>query len=174
MSAEMDFERVVELYHAALYRFAFSLARNEEDARDLTQQTFYIWARKGHQLLDQNKVKSWLFTTMHREFLGRQRKKSRFQEVELNECQQEQAEAAPFPFARTDRPAIFEALGRIEQPYQAAVALFYLEDYTYQEIATILDVPLGTVKSRISRGIAQLQMMLGPAERVSIGKDRSD
>jgi RNA polymerase sigma-70 factor (ECF subfamily) len=44
--------------------------------------------------------------------------------------------------------------------YQAAVALFYLEDYAYKEIAEILNVPLGTVKSRIARGIAQLQKLL--------------
>jgi DNA-directed RNA polymerase specialized sigma24 family protein len=54
----------------------------------------------------------------------------------------------------------WDALGRIEPAYQAAVALFYLEDHSYQEIAEILGVPLGTVKSRISRGVGQLQSRL--------------
>ena len=55
-------------YYRPLYQFAFTLTRDEADACDLTQQTFYIWARKGHQLRDQSKVKTWLFTTLHREF----------------------------------------------------------------------------------------------------------
>ena len=50
--ASVSFESVVEQYYEALYRFAFSLARTEADACDLTQQTFYIWATKGHQLRD--------------------------------------------------------------------------------------------------------------------------
>jgi RNA polymerase sigma-70 factor (ECF subfamily) len=58
------------VYYEPLYQFAFSLARDEADACDLTQQTFCIWAAKGHQLRDASKVKTWLFTTLHREFLG--------------------------------------------------------------------------------------------------------
>jgi DNA-directed RNA polymerase specialized sigma24 family protein len=72
MDQAMDFERVVDLYYPSLYRFAFSLVRQETDAFDLVQQTFAIWAEKGNQLRDRTKVKSWLFTTMHREFLARQ------------------------------------------------------------------------------------------------------
>ena len=53
-----------------LYRFALSLSRQESDAADLTQQTFFLWASKGHQLRDQSKVKTWLFTSLYREFLG--------------------------------------------------------------------------------------------------------
>ena len=66
MRQELDFEGLVNLHYASLYRFALSLTRKESDASDLTQQTFYVWATKGHQLLDASKVKSWLFTTLHR------------------------------------------------------------------------------------------------------------
>jgi DNA-directed RNA polymerase specialized sigma24 family protein len=62
-------EKLVKLYYQDLYRFGFSLTRSEADACDLTQQTFYIWANKGHQLKDLGKVKGWLFTTLHRECL---------------------------------------------------------------------------------------------------------
>src|SRR5436190_7009247 len=83
MAAKLDFQVLVDRYYAALYRFALSLTRKESDARDLTQQTFWLWARKGHQLHDPGKVKSWLFTTLHREFLQTQRRIQRFPHQEL-------------------------------------------------------------------------------------------
>jgi len=58
---------------------------------------------------------------------------------------------------------VLQSLAQVDQVYQAPVALFYLEEYSYKEIAEILEVPMGTVKSRIARGIAQLQRLLaGP------------
>jgi DNA-directed RNA polymerase specialized sigma24 family protein len=69
-----DFERIVTQHYEPLYRFAFSLTRAEPDAMDLTQQTFCIWAAKGHQLRDSSKVKTWLFTTLRREFLNMREK----------------------------------------------------------------------------------------------------
>src|SRR6187431_1819846 len=64
MAEGLDFENIVARYYEPLYQFAFSLTRAEADACDLTQQTFYIWATKGHQLRDLAKVKTWLFTTL--------------------------------------------------------------------------------------------------------------
>ncbi|MDB6035458.1 MAG: polymerase subunit sigma-24, partial [Verrucomicrobiales bacterium] len=74
MTADLDFEALVSQYYASLYQFAFSLTRSESVSSDLTQQTFYIWAAKGHQLKYVKKVKSWLFTTLHREFLESHRR----------------------------------------------------------------------------------------------------
>ena len=59
-----------------------------------------------------------------------------------------------------DSLQVLPALAKVDEIYQAAVALFYLEDYAYKDIAVILDVPVGTVKSRIARGIAQLREIL--------------
>lgn len=161
MSRETDFERLVDLYYPSLYRFAFSLTRHESDAADLTQQTFCVWASKGRQhLRDESKVKSWLFTTLYRDFLGRARKTSRFPSVDIETAEAELPEGAPFSFAAADGSALFGALSRVDPLFQAPVALFYLEDHSYPEIAAILGIPLGTVKSRISRGIAQLQELL--------------
>src|SRR5437764_4892498 len=84
-SVNLEFESLVTLYYRSLYQFAFSLTRAEADACDLTQQTFYIWATKGHQLRDGSKVKTWLFTTLHREFLNMRRKITRFPHYELSE-----------------------------------------------------------------------------------------
>jgi RNA polymerase sigma-70 factor (ECF subfamily) len=165
MSQDAEFERLVDLYYAPLYRFAFSLTRQESEAGDLTQQTFYIWATKGYQLKDKSKVKSWLFTTLHREYLEKHRKMIRFPQVELADAEAELPEVLPASWQRLDADIILKALQQIGEPFQSSVALFYLEDYTYPEIAAVLEVPLGTVKSRISRGLGQLQRLI--AERDS-------
>src|ERR1700744_1492914 len=73
-----SFESVVAQYYEPLYKFAFSLSRTEADACDLTQQTFYIWATKSHQLEDVTKTKTWLFTTLHRTFLQKRRRDTKF------------------------------------------------------------------------------------------------
>ena len=163
MSQETVFEKLVDLYYPSLYRFAFSLTRQESEACDLTQETFLIWARKGHQVRDESKVKSWLFTTLHREYLQKHRRKVRFPEIEVASAEAELPEISPVSPERLDRHNILQALSRLDDNFQAAVALFYLEDHSYPEIAEILQVPLGTVKSRISRGIAQLQLLLTDA-----------
>jgi RNA polymerase sigma factor (sigma-70 family) len=61
---------------------------------------------------------------------------------------------------RLDTTMVVDALARLDEAFRAPVALSYLEDYSYEEIAEILEIPLGTVKSRIARGIAQLQQAL--------------
>src|SRR5258707_9316615 len=80
-----EFEDIVSQHYEPLYRFALSLARSESDAGDLTQHTFYVWAAKGHQLRDRSKVKTWLFTTLHRAFLESRRRQSRYPHLGLDE-----------------------------------------------------------------------------------------
>jgi RNA polymerase sigma-70 factor, ECF subfamily len=160
MAESLDFESLVASYYETLYRFAFSLTRDEADACDLVQQTFYIWAAKGHQLRDVSKVKSWLFTTLHREFLESKRRQTRFQHVELDSAADDLPIAPPLPASRLDTAHVVETLTQMDETYRAPVALFYLQDCSYNEIAEILQVPLGTVKSRLSRGLAQLQQLL--------------
>jgi RNA polymerase sigma-70 factor (ECF subfamily) len=152
-----EFETIVADYYEAAYRFALSLTRSEADACDLAQQTFYIWATKGHQLRDASKVKSWLFTTLHRAFLESCRGKSRFPHFELTETDLDLPVVLPEAGRRLDAVRAVEALGQVDEIYRAPVALFYLEDCSYQGIAEILDVPIGTVKSRLARGLAQLK-----------------
>ena len=159
-----DFEGLVERYYRSLYQFAFSLSRSEAEACDLTQQTFYIWATKGSQLRDVSKVKSWLFTTLHREFLEMQRRKTRFPHLELEEVSHELPNVEPELVNRLDSSAVLSLLAQVDPVFQAPVALFYLEEYPYKEIAEILTVPMGTVKSRIARGIAQLQVLAKSAD----------
>lgn len=162
MAQDMDFEKLVELHYKSMYRFAFSLTRSESEAADLTQQAFYIFAKSGGQLRDKSKVKSWLFTTLHREYLARRRRIVRFPETDFADAEHE-LPAVEVNIGAADAPAVLAALAKVDPNFQAAVALFYIEDHSYPEIAEILDVPLGTVKSRIARGLEQLKRLLHDA-----------
>jgi RNA polymerase sigma factor (sigma-70 family) len=160
MANGVDFESLVTCHYQSLYQFAFSLTRDEADACDLTQQTFCIWAAKGHQLRDESKVKTWLFTTLHREFLGARRKQVRFPHVELEQAVAELPVVSPLPLNQLDTAQVLAALDQLDEIYRAPVALFYLQDYSYLEIAGILEVPIGTVKSRLARGLDRLHQWL--------------
>jgi RNA polymerase sigma factor (sigma-70 family) len=164
MKSADQFEGIVSRHYESLFRFALSLTRAESDAWDLTQQTFYVWATKGHQLRDIAKVKTWLFTTLHRAFLASQRRQTRFPYQDLDEVSEQLPSASPGAADQVDASQILSALAQVDKAYQAAVALFYLEDCSYSEIAEILAVPVGTVKSRISRGIRQLRELLRSVE----------
>ena len=160
MTEGADFESLVASHYKPLYQFAFSLTRDEADACDLTQQTFCIWAAKGHQLRDVSKVKTWLFTTLHREFLGARRKLVRFPQVELEQADAELPVVAPASFNSVDAAQVTATLAGLDEIYRAPVALFYLQDYSYNEIAEILEIPIGTVKSRLARGLGRLHQLL--------------
>ncbi len=157
---ELDLQNMVELYYEPLYRFAMSLTHTEYNAADLVQDAFLTLAAKGHQLLDRSKVKAWLFTTLHRRFLEGQRRSTRFPQFELSAMEAELPNCEPELVNKLDAAAVVDLLARVDPQFRAAVALFYLEDYSYQEIALILEVPLGTVKSRIARGLAQLKALV--------------
>jgi RNA polymerase sigma-70 factor (ECF subfamily) len=155
------FETLVQLYYEPLYRFAMSLTRAESDAADLVQETFLKWGAKGAQLQDPSKAKSWLFTTLHRAFLESRRRYARFPHLELEAAADELPMTEPAAIQHLAAGEAVELLARVDEQYRSAVALYYLEDYSYQEIADVLEVPLGTVKSRIARGLSQLKHLVG-------------
>jgi RNA polymerase sigma-70 factor (ECF subfamily) len=157
--SEIDFQQLVDRHYAPLYRFALGLSKSEADAADLTQQTFFLWASKGNQLRDRSKARSWLFTTLYREFLSRRRHEVRFPKVELDDVREEEMSISPTVNA-FDSPTVLQALREVEEPFRAPLTLFYLEQFSYQEIANVLEVPAGTVMSRLSRGKAQLRQRL--------------
>ena len=156
----IDFDQLVDRHYQPLYRFALSLAKNSEEAADLTQQTYFLWASKGHQLRDLTKAKSWLFTTLYREYLSTYRHTSRFPHVELEEVSQDLPTIAPSMFNDIDGNTVLEAMTQVDEVYRAPLVLFYLDDLSYKEIADVIDVPIGTVMSRLARGKAQLRARL--------------
>ncbi len=148
----VKFEDIVDACYAPLYRFAISLARTEPAAADLTQQTFFLWATRGYQLRDSSKAKSWLFTTLYREFLAHHRTESRFVphdfESDHAEVPAEDRSAAD----SIDGTTVLSALQQMSEVYRVPLTLFYLQELSYREIASVLQIPTGTVMSRLSRG----------------------
>jgi len=169
--AKLDFEKLVEDYYMPLYRFAFSLSRQESDAADLTQQTFFLWASKGHQLRDPSKVKTWLFTSLYREFLGRKRHQDRFVESETTTEVIAAQTVAPTMVEQLDSEIVQRALMDLEEIYRAPLTLFYLQTLSYKEIAETLSIPIGTVMSRISRGKGHLRKAI--ADEIDLTSERS-
>ena len=153
----INFETIVSNYYQPLYRFGYSLAKNEHEAGDLTQQTFFIYAEKGHTLRDVSKVKSWLFTTLYREFLRRRNKDKRMSHLEPEVLENAGGTVEPHVQSTADGNLAIEALEEVDAVYREPLTLFYIKDLPYKEIAEVLEVPIGTVMSRISRGKEQLR-----------------
>ncbi len=166
----MKFEDIVEAYYAPLHRFAVSLTRRDHDAWDLTQQTFYLWAKEGHRLRDPAKAKAWLFTTLHRQFLQTRRHETRFPHFEVSALDEELPAIDPGLVAQLDAATVLAALHRLEESYRTPLALFYLEDLSYQEISEVLEIPAGTVMSRLSRGKEQLRRALAASATAAARK----
>ena len=164
MSSDV-FTQLVDAHYTPLYRFAVSLTKNSADAGDLVQQTFFIWATKGHGLREATKAKSWLFTTMYREFLRARRRDSRATSMEdLPPGEADVAAEEVDRVARMDAALVVAALQSVDEVFRAPLTLFYLQELSYQEIAETLQVPIGTVMSRLSRGKAQLRAAIAREE----------
>lgn len=161
--AEIDSEQLVKEFYAPLYRFGLSLSGNQMDAGDLVQQTFVTWATKGHQLRDTTKVKTWLFTTLYRDFLEKKRHAKRFVEAENALDFVAPMQVAPSVVDALDAAIVQKVLHSLDDRYRAPVTLFYMKQHSYREIAKILAIPIGTVMSRISRGKAELRARLSDA-----------
>ena len=151
------FEAVVSAYYEPLYRFALGLSRSEADAADLTQRAFERYGEKGQTLRDTAKTKTWLFTTLYRDFLQQKRHTTRFPESELDETPEAFIAELPRAEAAADANIAVAALHALEEPFRSTLALFYLQEHSYKEIADILAVPIGTVMSRLARGKEMLR-----------------
>jgi RNA polymerase sigma-70 factor (ECF subfamily) len=171
MNPALEMDRTINLQMAVghfcqpLYRFAYGLTRNETEAWVLTQQTFLRLARHDHPRRAPDKLKSWLFTTLRREFLRLARRQSRHPEGAFQPGQHDVGADEPAAGGGTRAPdaeAILEALEAVEPTCREALQLFYLAGLSYREIAQALRVPIGTVISRLARGKAQLRAKLTP------------
>ena len=147
-----EFQELVDAHYQPLYRFGYSMAKDPDKAADLVQQTFCIWAEKGHQLKDRTKAKTWLFTTLYREFLAGARRSNKFPETELDQVDYHLSSDDEESGRSLDAERAVAVLASLDETFRAPLTLFFLQQHSYKEIAQILDIPMGTVMSRISRG----------------------
>lgn len=162
-----EFESLVDTHYQPLYRFGYSLAKSPERASDLVQQTFVKWAEKGHQLKDRSKAKTWLFTTLYREFLGQARRSSKFPERNLEDAEYQLPADSADADRQLDAKRAVNLLSQLDDTFRAPLTLFFLQDHSYKEIAETLDIPIGTVMSRISRGKKQLRELMETSSETS-------
>ena len=128
-------------------------------------------ATKGHSLRETSKAKSWLFTTLYREFLHGRRRDIRVTSLEdLPPGESEVAAEDVDRATQMDAATVVAALQTVDEVFRAPLTLFYLEDLSYTEIAATLGVPIGTVMSRLSRGKAQLRAALAQEETAAKSK----
>ncbi len=162
---ETAFEEVVSAYYEPLYRFALGLSRSEADAADLTQRAFERFGEKAGTLRDKAKTKTWLFTTLYRDFLQQKRHDTRFPHGEWDETLDATIVELPRAELAADANAAVAALNEMEEPFRSTLMLFYLQDHSYKEIAEILDVAIGTVMSRLARGKEMLRDKMNSQDR---------
>ncbi len=167
---DADFERVALPWMADVYRFAYSLTRNESDAEDLVQETYLRAFRSWHTFQTGSDARRWLFTICRNAFL-RSRERGRH-EVDIEDGDAESlaiaarhgellADGTDRILAQIDlRPALAAALDQLQEPFRSTVILVDVEDQSYDAAAEILGVPIGTVRSRLFRGRRQLQERL--------------
>jgi len=159
----------------AVYGFALRLARDPDRAQDLTQDTFLRAYQNWEQYTPGTKAKSWLFTICRNLFLRGQDRSRRHDEI-VAEAAEEDPRAlsreAPVFMAVRDRDPegefwsqvvdeqILEAIEALPDEFRSAVILSDIEELSYEEIAGVLEIPVGTVKSRLFRGRRILQERL--------------
>jgi len=155
-----DVTPIVDRLYGSLYQFAIGLTRSESDAADLVQQTFLSLSQRLHQIRDFSKIKCWLFTTLRRNFLIKVRHRRKHPEVEFLPDVHDLPTVDPDPWISLDASSVRAALLQVDETYRTALELFYLGNLSYREIGEALEIPIGTVMSRLSRGKGQLRSIL--------------
>lgn len=154
-------EAVVRENYRALYAYAMSLTRNAADAADLTQQTTVILATRWQSIKDRSKTKSWLFTTLYREFLRLKKRSARIVSLDDENVHEDPSTPATQESSHDGRSAV-EAIYSLPEPHRSVLALYYLDELSYREIAEALELPTGTVMSRLSRAKDAIRRILCP------------
>ncbi len=143
-----------------LRRFARALARDAHDADDLVQIALERALTRGAQLRPDAPLSSWMFGIVRNAWLDELRARGRrarlFAPAESAERSGATSQGAP-----ADLLAVQEALSRLPEEQRAAVALVLIEGLSYKEAAHVMEVPIGTLTSRLARGREALQAMLG-------------
>ena len=148
----------------ALYGYAMTLTRDTSEAEDLVQETYVRAARATNRPASDGNLKGWLFVIMRNAWLNEVRHKysgPMFVELESNESARDAQDSPHVVYLRKlEREQVRQAIESLPDAYREIVLLRDIEGFTYQEIATVLDCPAGTVMSRLARARGQLRKLL--------------
>jgi RNA polymerase sigma-70 factor (ECF subfamily) len=151
---------LIEEHAEFLYRFAYRLSGSASDAEDLVQQAFLTAHAKYDQLRDAEKTRAWRVGVVGHAY----RKSWRLERPMPFSA----VRTTPEPVTESDleqllsADSVQEALNEVPEEFRTTLILFYFDDRSYKDIAELLDVPIGTVMSRLSRGKAYLRRRLLP------------
>jgi RNA polymerase sigma-70 factor, ECF subfamily len=164
------FDALIQHFHGPLFRLLCQMLGNPADAADTTQEVFLKAFRGIHGFRRGSSLKTWLYRIAIREALNQRRWWRRHQSKETSyqnsalgdESLGVASEPSPFDacVTRETQQAVRRALARLPQVFRGAVALRDLEGLSYEEIAEVLEISVGTVKSRILRGRRTLKNLL--------------
>jgi RNA polymerase sigma-70 factor (ECF subfamily) len=164
---QRDVEKLVNEHYAFLYRYAYRLSGTAADAEDLTQEAFCTAQLKLNQLRDPSRAKSWLFSIVRNAYLHRIRSDKQQHFVSL-EFLGDVPEPPPDPLPPVEPERLQAVLNEMPEAFRTPIILYYFEDFSYRDIAEQMDLPLGTVMSRLARAKAHLRSrLLQPAAAVA-------
>ena len=151
---------LVDGHYQALYRYAYRLSGTATDAEDLVQEAFCRAQEKLDQLRDPERAKAWLFSILRNSYLHRRRASQHPRMVSLEDVGDFPEPVENLP--EVDPQRLQEALNELPEMFRTPVIMFYFEEFSYRDIAEQMDVPLGTVMSRLARAKAFLRSRLFP------------
>lgn len=152
-------QRLVDEYYVALYRYAFRLSGSAADADDLTQEAFCKAQTNLGQLRNLERVKPWLFSILRRAFLQRIRDERQEKCVSLDSLV-DVPERTPESLPDIDPEQLQHALNELPELFRTPIILYYFEEFTYRDIAEQMELPIGTVMSRLARAKSYLRCRL--------------
>lgn len=157
--SQRNIQRLVDEHYAALYRYAFRLSGTSADAEDLTQEAFRKAQESFAQLREQTRAKAWLFRILRNVYLHRLRQEKQEHCVLLDDLS-DLPDRLPDPAPAIDPERLQEALQELPEVFRTPIILYYFEDFNYRDIAEQMDLPMGTVMSRLARAKAHLRNRL--------------
>jgi len=160
-----DFNRLLEEQIPRLRRYARALTKNIERADDLVQDTLIRALTKQHLWQAGTNLRAWLFTLMHNQNINTARHSIRESQMIDVETMSNVLAATTDPTASRQLCELDRALNQLAQEQRQVILLVGLEEFSYVETAAILNVPVGTVRSRLSRGRDHLRRLLDMPER---------
>ncbi len=154
------FGRLVDEHYAQLYRYAFRLCGTSDAAADLTQEAFVKAQAQFSQLRDPARVKPWLFTILRNTYLQRLRQGRNHREVPLDDLELATSQEETDETYDIEPQKLQEALDELPEVFRTPLILFYFEEFSYRDIAEQMNIPIGTVMSRLARAKAYLRQRL--------------